>query len=286
MVYKDKNKILIINRRDVILNSRYPELLNIVNNVNAHTAILDGEIVVYDEKGRPDFYRLAEREHVSQKLRIELLSRLIPATYIVFDILEKDDVKLIAKPLIQRKSILQDVVNENSEIKLCFYTTNGERLFRVTKSMGIEGIMGKERESLYYPGERKSCWLKIKHLKTLDAVICGFTTGVGRREPLGSLILGCYYRGKLRYVGKVGTGFTEDELKRLLEKLENLKTSTCPFHPEPDLKLPRVRKPVWVRPILICEVRFMNLTKELIMRAPVYRRLRNDKSPEECILEV
>jgi bifunctional non-homologous end joining protein LigD len=273
-----------LNRRMSFFENRYPELQGIWKNIKAKKAILDGEIVVF-EKSKPNFYRLAEREHTDDKLRIKLLSETMPATYVVFDVLHVDGEDTIDKPLSERKKILERIVEEDNRILLSRYVTGqGKKFFNEVKKRGLEGIMAKKLDSLYYPGERKDCWLKIKYLKTLDCIICGYTIGTGWREKyFGALILGCYHEGKLRYVGRVGTGLDEKGYAELTEELKKLRTEKCPFKEKPEL--PSDVIPVWVKPKLICEVKFMNLSKDLIMRAPSFVRLRDDKSLKDCLLE-
>jgi bifunctional non-homologous end joining protein LigD len=149
----------------------------------------------------------------------------------------------------------------------------------------LEGIMAKRLKSTYQIGKRSKDWLKIKYLKTLDAAICGYTLGSGWREKyFGALILGCYHQGKLRYVGRVGTGLNEKGYAELTEELKKLKTDKCPFEEKPEF--PSDVVPIWVKPKLVCEVKFMDLSRDLIMRAPSFIRLREDKEPKECILEI
>jgi len=281
---KEKS-VKMLNRRLIYFEDRYPELQKIWKDVKGGKVILDGEVVVL-EKGKPNFYKLAEREHVEGKTRIELLSKMLPATYIVFDILYKDGKDLTDLPLIERKKILKETVKESSRLILSEYIIGkGKKFFEEVKKKDLEGIMAKKLDSPYLIGQRSKLWLKIKALQTLDTIIIGYTTGTGKRgELLGSLITACYYQGKLKYVGKVGTGFTEDQLAELLKKLEKLKVNKCPIEPEPELKLPPGREPIWIKPKLICEVKFMNLSEDLVMRAPVFLRLREDKLPEECQL--
>jgi len=254
-------------------------------DVKGEKVILDGEVVVF-HRGKPDFYKLAEREHVENKTRIEFLSKLIPATYVVFDILYKDGKDLTQLPLIERKKILEETVIESSRLVISQYVVGkGTKFFEEVKKKGLEGVMAKKLDSPYLLGERSKLWLKIKALETLDVIIVGYTTGTGKRgELLGSLITACYHEGKLKYVGKIGTGFSEEQLAEILKKLEKIKTERCPFEKVPDLKLPPERKPVWVEPKLVCEAKFMNLSKDLVMRAPVFVRLREDKLPDECEL--
>ena len=273
-----------MNRRGIWFHDRYPELRDIWKNVKAKRVVLDGELVVFKE-GKPDFYALAEREHVEEKMRIELLSKIMPATLIVFDILHKDGEDLINLPLIERKKILEEVVKENERVVISTYVIGkGKKFFEEVKKRGLEGVMAKKLDSTYQLGKRSKDWLKIKYLKTLDCIICGFTEGTGwREEYFGALLCGIYYQGKLRYIGRVGTGWNEEDLKQLtplLKKLEIDKNPFDVFEEEPSI----VEKVHWVKPKLVAEIKFMNLSEDLKMRAPSFKRLRDDKGPEECIL--
>lgn len=279
--------VKLLNRRMIYFENRYPELKELWRDVDGKQVILDAEVVVFD-KGKPNFYKLAEREHLDDPIRIELLSKISPATLIVFDILHKDGKDLINLPLSERKKILKQTVKESERVLLSTYVIgSGRKFFKEVVRRALEGMMAKKLNSPYRIGERSNDWLKIKSLQTLDVIIIGYSSGTGKRgELLGSLISACYYRRKLKYTGKIGTGFTEEQLRELLQKLEKIKTEKCPIKPEPELKLPSERKPIWTKPKLVCEVKFMNLSKDLIMRAPSFIRLREDKAPEDCILEI
>lgn len=282
----DKKKVKFLNRRLNYFEFRYPELHSIWKNCDCEKIILDGEICVF-EKGKPNFYKLAEREHVDQKVRIEILSREMPATFIVFDILHLNGKDLIDLPLIERKEILKEKVSEGNNLLLSvFVKEKGKKLFEEVKKQGLEGIMAKKINSIYEIGKRSKNWLKIKSLKTIDAIIIGYTTGIGKREEIGSLILGIYYDNKINYLGKVGTGFSEEELNKILEKLEKIKVEKCYLEnfDERELDLPEKRKAIWVKPKYVCEVKFMELTEDKRLRAPVFVRMREDKLPEECEL--
>ncbi len=282
---KEKKEVRFLNRRLKWFQSNYPELLNIYENVKAKRVVLDGEIVVFKE-GKPDFTALQTREHVGEKLRIKLLSEIMPATNIVFDILHLDGEDLINKPLIERKKILESVVKESERLILSSYIIGkGKELFEKVKEKKLEGIIAKKLNSTYQIGKRSEDWLKIKYLKTLDCVIAGFTKGSGWREKyFGALILGCYKDGKLIYLGRVGTGWEEKDLEEITKKLNEIKSEKCPFEEKP--KMPSDLVVTWVKPKLVCEVKYLEITKELQLRAPAFIRLRNDKEPEECILEI
>jgi bifunctional non-homologous end joining protein LigD len=254
-------------------------------NVQADYAVLDAELVILDPQGRPDFYALAQREHVGDSFRYGLLAKTMPATLVVFDLLQLGRQDVTHRPLIERKELLKGIIRESERLVLCFYTEGGRELYEVAQKKKLEGVMGKQRQSLYYPGKRKACWLKVKMLKTLDVVIGGYTVGTGwRQKYFGALLCGVYYQGKLRYVGRVGTGLDERGYARLTRLLQHIQTRTSPFE-VCDLEPAILQKVRWVKPRLVAEVRFMSLSPELKMRAPSFRRLRTDKPPRECTLE-
>ena len=285
-VDSEKKSVKFLNRRGIFFEKRYPEIVKaVLESVKAKRVILDGEICVF-EKGKPNFYKLAEREQVDNKLRIELLSKLMPATFIVFDILHLDGKDLIDLPLIERKKILEKVVKENKRVLLSVWIKEkGKKFFEKVKKKKLEGVMAKRLDSKYEIGKRSKNWLKIKVFKTLDCLICGYTKGEGWREKyFGALLCGIYHRNKLRYIGRVGTGWSEDDLKQLTPLLKKLETNKNPFDEfkeEPTI----LEKIHWVRPKIIAEIKFMNLSEDLKMRAPSFQRIRMDKKPEECTLE-
>jgi bifunctional non-homologous end joining protein LigD len=272
-------KLRLQNRRLMNITYRYPEL-QLQSYVNAKKAILDGEIVVLRE-GKPSFRDLQLREHVVDPLRIELLSRSLPATFIAFDILYLDGQPLVELPLIERKENLKRVVKESPRLILSRHVEGeGKRFFGEVVKLGLEGVMAKRKDSAYQIGRRSRDWLKIKSFKSIDCVIVGFTPGEGWREPyFGALLLGAYHGGRLRFLGKVGTGFDEALLRCLAPLLRKLLTEANPVGEEPPYPAR------WVKPELVCEVKFLELTDDMKLRAPAFRRLREDKAPDECKLE-
>jgi DNA ligase D-like protein (predicted ligase) len=254
-------------------------------DVNAKRVILDGELVIFKD-GKPDFYLLAEREHVTEKVRIEILSKLNPATYVVFDILHLDGKDLVDLHLKERKEILEKTVSESQRVIFSQYIIGkGKNFFESAKKAGLEGIVAKRLNSTYQINKRSKDWLKIKVLSTIDVIICGYTLGEGKRERyFGALLCGAWHEGKLRYIGRVGTGFDEKMLEKLTSTLKELETNKNPFDifEEEPATLEKVR---WVKPKLVAEVKFMNLSEDLKMRAPSFVRLREDKPVEDCILE-
>lgn len=284
--YLDKvnNEVRFLNRRGIYFEKRYPELKGLIDDVKGEKVILDGEIVVFKE-GKPDFPSLQTREHVDDYARIEILSKILPATFVAFDILHLNGEDLIDLPLIKRKKILEDVVKESNRIILSPYVIGkGKNFFEECKKKGLEGIMAKRLDSKYEIGKRSKEWLKIKFLKSLDCIVIGFTEGTGWREKyFGSLLCGIYFKKQLKYLGRVGTGFNEEDLIFLTKLFKKIETGKCPIKDFEDREI--LEKIHWVRPKYVVEVCFMNLTEDLKFRAPSFKKIRFDKTPEECILE-
>ena len=273
-----EGKLRFQNRRLTDTTQRYPEL-ELWRDLDAKEAILDGEIVVLN-KGKPDFRSLQTREHVGEGLRIELLSRAMPVTFMAFDLLYLDGKPLVDLQLLERKAELQRIVRESPRILLSRHIeTHGKRYFEEARRLGLEGIMAKREQSTYQMGKRSSDWLKIKSIKTFDCIIVGYTPGEGwRGEYFGALALAAYHEGKLEFLGKVGTGFDEELLKLLIPMLKVRETAIKPVEVEPPYE---VR---WVKPELVCEVKYLEMTPDLKLRAPSFRKLRPDKAPKECEL--
>jgi DNA ligase D-like protein (predicted ligase) len=281
---KKNENVRFLNRRLLWFQDRYPELKDIWKNCEGEKIILDGEIVVFD-RGKPNFWKLAEREHVDDELRIQILSKKYPATLIVFDILHLDGKDLIDLPLIKRKKILEEVVKETKNFLISETFEEGIELFEKVKEMKLEGIMAKKKDSVYEIGKRSKKWLKIKAIKTMDAIICGFTKGEGKREKyFGALLLGVWDQGKLRYIGRVGTGnWSETDLEKMKTKLEKLKVDFNPFDIFEEEK-EIIEKTTFVKPEIVVEIEFLEFTQDKKLRAPSFKRIRLDKTQEECVL--
>jgi bifunctional non-homologous end joining protein LigD len=262
------------------LKHSFPELAELT--ALAENLVVDGEIVVMRE-GKPDFQDLLERGQVASAREIEKRSAQTPATYIVFDILEKDGQPLTKLPLMERKKILNDSLTEGKNVLVSdFIEEKGEAYYRLVVNKGLEGVVAKRKDSQYEEGLRTGSWLKIKELKTCDCVVFGYRRGEkSRGETFGSLVLGLYGgEGKPVYVGNVGTGFTEEMLRTLTGKFDKLKiTSKPPFTVEMEEMV------TWLEPKLVCEVAYQVVTRDMRLRMPRFKRLRDDKSPAECTLD-
>lgn len=293
IAYVDTKKkfVKLLNRRLTNFTSRYPEikkgLLDAIDKRKVRKIILDGEIVVLNEKGIPDFYKLSQREHITSPFKIEIYSKSMPATYILFDVLYLNGKDITSVELIERKKILESVIKENSFIIISeiFDGKYCKKIFQRIKKTKFEGIVLKKKDSKYIIGKRSHLWLKVKTLNTIDCIILGYTEGSGwRKEFFGALVLGVYYNGKLKYIGKVGTGWSVEDLKLIKKMMDKVKTKRCPFKEVPeDL---RDEKIFWLKPKLVCEVEYLEFSKGMELRAPSFKRLRNDKDVKECILEL
>ncbi len=242
--------------------------------------MVDGEIVVMRE-GKPDFQSLLERGKAVSSGEIQRQSSRVPAVYIVFDILEKDGKSLTKLPLMERKAVLKESLREGSNVLLCDYIEEkGEAYFQSALEKGLEGVVAKRKDSQYEEGLRTGSWLKIKKLKTCDCVIFGYTKGSeSRGATFGALILGVYDEGKPVYLGKVGTGFTQEMIRILTGKFEKIRTDAAPFKPEAGDVV------TWLEPRLVCEVAYQVLTRDIRLRMARFKRLRDDKPPEQCTLD-
>jgi DNA ligase-1 len=264
------------SRNNKELKENFPELEELKNL--AENAVFDGEIITI-KNGKEDFQTLIERSKAASAYEIRYLAQRFPATYLVFDIIEKDQNPLVNLPLAERKKILKESLKEGKNVVLSvFVEEEGEAYYDAALSKGLEGIVAKKKDSPYEPGVRSSNWLKIKKIVSCDCAIFGYTKGAGKRqETFGALILGLYDGDRPVYVGKVGTGFSDDEMRRLLVTFRNLETQ------EKTLEGVEIQEEiVWLKPELVCEVAYQTVTKDGRLRMPRFTSLRSDKLPKDC----
>lgn len=248
-------------------------------------AVLDGEIVAFKEDGSADFGALQNWKNTKEAA----------LHYYIFDILWLDGYSLLSLTLGHRRQILAEILpKDNSQLKLSqAFVTSGIDFFDAARRMGLEGIIAKRSDSFYSSDSRSREWLKIKAKRRQEMVIGGYTRNEGTGKYFSALALGVYgSNGKLTYVGKVGTGFTQRIQKELMAAFEKLETGTCPFETAPDVDEPSQfrpqrlgARPTWLKPRLICEIEFAELTGEGKVRQASYKGLRSDKDPREIILE-
>jgi bifunctional non-homologous end joining protein LigD len=272
-------ELSIRSRNNKELKGNFPELEELSSL--AKNAVFDGEIVVMKD-GKADFQSVLERSQQTSVRNVEFMSRESPATYVVFDILEKDGKPLVDLSLMERKNILKQALKEGKHVVLSMYVEEqGEQYFQEAIRRGVEGVMAKRKDGRYLPGARSESWLKIKNLRTCDCVIFGYTAGEGaRKDSFGALILGLYEKGKPIFVGKVGTGFSEEKLVDLMRVFKDLKTD------ERTLEVVDVPERItWLRPELVCEVGYQVVTRDGRLRMPRFLGLRPDKAASECIVD-
>ena len=268
--------------RDV--THRYPELRDLGRAMGATPAVLDGEIVALDPAtGRPSFERMQRRMHVESESAIRRLRKDVPVVYTIFDLLWLDGHSTMSLPYEERRRLLESLeLRGPSWHTPAYHPGEGSALLEATRTQGLEGVVAKRLDSVYEPGIRSRCWLKVKNHLSQDFVVGGYLPGEGSRARLGALLLGVYEGDRLAFAGRVGTGFTESELNRLLKLLEARRRPDSPFEPPPPDK-----DAIWVNPDLVAEVEFGEWTKGAgILRHARYKGLRDDREPREVVREV
>ena len=271
----------ILSRSDKDVSRGYPELADLAAAVGSRQVVLDGEIVAFDESGRPSFGRLQPRMHVEDPAQAKRLAAETPVTYLLFDVLHLDGVDLLGQAYVERRAILEDLALRSSRWDTPpYFLGGGARAVELSRAQGIEGILAKRLDSVYEPGRRSRAWIKVKNLRTQEVVIGGWKPGQGRRGGgVGSLLLGIPSAEGLGYVGHVGTGFTDRMLTFLGEQMRGLARETSPFGTEVPAR--DARDAHWVEPVLVGEVAFGEWTPDSRMRHPSWRGLRPDKSAAE-----
>ena len=296
-------KYIIYSRYNKDLTKKYPELKEITKLVKAKSATFDGEICVLDTKGVSKFELLQQRIGLSDPATIRERMQKFPAHFFIFDIIELDGKMLTDLSLVERKKILKKVLSEGGNIHLTEYQIGkGKLYFEAAKKLGLEGVMAKYGNSKYEMGRSRN-WLKVKITNQQEFVIGGWTEGRGAREgTFGSLLIGFYDKSRrslrevgiptsdvakqigtsgLKFAGHVGTGFNEEMIDQLFVQLKRIETKVCPFELCP--KTNEIAH--WVKPTLVCEIRFAEWTSKGILRQPVYLGLRDDKKAEEVVRE-
>jgi bifunctional non-homologous end joining protein LigD len=262
----------------------YPELLAAVPAaVDASSAVLDGEIVALDRSGRPNFGLLQSRMHLTRRT-LAAAAAATPVQYLVFDVLERDGVDLSRTPYSERRVILEALVTGDGPAQLSpELPGDAEAAVRVSRELGLEGVVAKDADSGYEGGRRSRSWIKIKHHRAQEVVIGGWRTGNGNRSrSLGSLLLGIPSATGLEHVGRVGTGFRDRDLVTLRGRLDRLAQAESPFTAVPAAD---VRDAHWVRPVLVGEVDFLEWTPDGRLRHPSWRGWRPDKAAADVVRE-
>ena len=283
MAIKSDRKVSLISRHGNKLDARFPEIVEAVKNLPVREYVIDGEVVALDEDGRSSFQLLQG---------LEMEGRKAPLRFYVFDLLQLDGKSLLGLPLEQRKQVLAkicenvgDPIRYSGEI-----SSDVKSLLAEVKRRGLEGLIGKQRNSVYEPGRRSGTWIKLKCVNEQEFVIGGYTPPAGSRKYFGAILVGYYEIGKLRFAGKVGSGFTEKSLSMLHKKFREEEHDDCPFVDLPSkqggewvqgITPSMMKKMHWVNPKFVAEIKFAEWTRDQKLRQPVFLGMREDKAATE-----
>ena len=285
VAYVEGGRLRLVSRNDRDVTVSYPELRAMGEALGSRPAVLDGEIVAFDDDNRPSFGALQERMHVTDPNRARRLSEQTPVAFLAFDVLHLDGHPTMALPYEERRELLESLALAGDHWQVPpWFRGGGDAVLDAAARTGLEGVVAKRLGSPYQPGRRSADWVKVKHLRTQEAVIVGWTPGQGHRQGgIGALLLAVPEGAELRYVGKVGTGFSEAALDDLAAQLEPLQRALPPVAGA----LPRaqVAGATWVEPVLVGEVAFGEWTKQGRLRHPRWRGMRPDKDPKDVVVE-
>ena len=264
-------RFLTRNSRDI--TDHLPELMDLPKQIRADGVVLDGEFVCLDSEGHPNFPSLQQRIQTGRGNRIN---------FVAFDLLYVKGNSLMRQPLHVRKTLLHEIFTPSDTAQPCeFIKNDGKAFFQATCQHGLEGIIAKEKSSLYLPGRRSNHWLKIKRIRESEFVIGGYTFGGKEKERFGSLLLGLFdSEGRLVFVGQVESGLSSAIARSLHPRLQELHVDTRPFESVSNIQ----RFIYWCRPELVCQVEYGEFSEEGRLRYTVFKALREDKSPEECTI--
>ena len=264
-----KDDIRLYSRNGIDFSKKFKKVTNSLK-LQEHQMILDGEIVAYDDKGKPNFQWL---QQIADNPKLVIV-------YQVFDLLWLNGHSTKNLSYLQRKELLKEALVENEIIKFSDHILEkGKDFFQAASDMGLEGIIAKKTDSIYREHVRSSEWLKIKIHKSDEAVICGFTEPKGSRKKFGALILGKYLNNEMVFCGHTGSGFSDKSLVEIYEKLQPLVTEKSVFKITPKTNA----KATWVKPELVAEIKFTELTKDHIYRHPIFLRLREDIETDDVV---
>ncbi len=290
---KSDKKVSLLSRNQNDLSARFPEIIDAIQNLPARECVIDGEVVALDEEGRSSFQLLQAREMEGRKS---------PVYFYAFDLLRLDGKSLVGLPLEARKSVLEKLSasvaagdDRGSSIRYSgAIGGDAKRLLEEVKRHGLEGIIGKQPNSVYEPGRRSGAWIKLKCVNEQEFVIGGYTPPQGARKHFGAILVGYYENKNLVFAGKVGTGFTTKSLAMLYKKFRAEERADCPFVDLPSkqngqwvlgITPSMMRKMHWVNPVFVCEIKFAEWTRDRKLRAPVFLGLREDKRAADVVRE-
>jgi bifunctional non-homologous end joining protein LigD len=285
---KDHEKVSLVSRNQNDLSARFSEVVDVVKGLPADECVIDGEVVALDEEGRSSFQLLQARE---------MEGRATTVYFYAFDLLQLDGKSLVSLPLEARKDLLENLCAGAGDPRIRYSGAIGgdaNQLLKEVQRRGLEGIIGKLRNSVYEPGRRSGAWIKLKCVEEQEFVIGGYTPPQGARKHFGAVLVGYYKNRNLVFAGKVGTGFTTKSLAALHKKFRAEERAECPFVDLPSKQngqwvlgiTPSMMKKIhWINPKFVAEIKFAEWTREGKLRAPVFVGLRDDKKPGEVVRE-
>ena len=274
IAYLDNNTMELRTKRNLRVSGIYPELSNINKQVNAR-CILDGELIVMNH-GRPDFDEVRRRTLMSNKLKIELAASQLAASFTAFDILYYENKQITDLPLMERKDLLEKTISENNKLSISRYIEDqGKAFYKLAELNELEGIVAKRKESRYYFDKRTKDWIKIKYYKDEDYVVCGY---IRKTQGMTSIVLGQYHDQELIYKGHVSLGVSGSNYKEVT-KLPRLPDPPFSYFPFGSGK----ESAIWVSPELVCTVKYMPKSENDSTWQRVFKGIRDDKSPENCM---
>jgi bifunctional non-homologous end joining protein LigD len=280
LLYYEPGRLRMESRNLNDLTAQYPEIRRLGRRLGARDAVLDGEIVALDDDGRPSFERLQQRMHLTRDSEIKRRALAIPATYMIFDLLYLEGRSLLARPYVERRELLESLGLEGTAWKVPrYHHGDGHALVKASADQGLEGVVAKRLDSQYVPGRRTSAWIKVKHRQRRELVIAGWLPEQGRRERIGALLVGYFdEEDRLRYAGRVGSGFNQKDLAYLEERLAPLRRESSLFTGRRG-----PRGAVYTEPELVAEIEFAEWTGERLLRAPSFKGL-CDLDPHEVVI--
>jgi len=278
VAFVEGGRIKLMSRRKSVITGGYPELSALGRALGTHEAILDGEIVAF-ENGLPSFQKLQSRMNLTSDAQIRRMAASTPVVYMIFDLLWLDGHSLMEQSYEDRRRLLGKLELTGPAWQTpAYHVGDGAGLLEASKAQGLEGVVAKRLNCPYIPGRRTPGWVKVKNVRSAEVVIGGWTAGDGGRAGrLGALSLGFYEDGELVFAGKAGSGFNEAELKRVQGLLEPLARPTSPF--TAGLKPEKGTK--FVEPQLVASVVYTEMTRDGTLRHPVYKGLRDDIDPAQ-----
>jgi bifunctional non-homologous end joining protein LigD len=278
--YSEGGRVRALSRNDRDITVSYPELRALGLALGTTQVVLDGELVAFAH-GRPNFGTLQQRMHIADARTARKLAEQVPVVYVIFDLLHLEGRSLLKLPYDDRRELLESLeLNGASWQTAPVFYDSGPDVLEASAAAGMEGVVAKRRDSTYLPGRRSPAWTKVKHFRTQEVVIGGWHPGNGRRAGgIGSLMMGVPDEDGLRYVGQVGTGFTDKMLDDLGARLAKHERKTSPFSGQ--LPAPARKDARWVTPLLVGEVAFSERTSDGLLRQPAWRGLRPDKGVQD-----